>query len=68
MVYEQAHPVCGPIKGIGVPLKFSATPAHPTGPSPALGEDTKSVLEELGYKQEEIEVFRNEGVILLASR
>jgi alpha-methylacyl-CoA racemase len=66
MVYEQTHPVCGCTKGIGVPLKFSATPAHPTGPSPALGEDTKSVLEELGYQQEEIEVFRKEGVILLA--
>jgi alpha-methylacyl-CoA racemase len=63
MVYEQAHPVCGKIKGIGVPLKFSVTPAHPAWPSPALGEDTKSILEEIGYKQEAIETLRKEGVI-----
>ncbi len=66
MIYEQTHPVCGKIKGIGVPLKFSATPAQPSGPSPALGEDTKSILEEIGYKQEEIEALRKEGVILVA--
>jgi crotonobetainyl-CoA:carnitine CoA-transferase CaiB-like acyl-CoA transferase len=65
MIYEQAHPICGKIKGIGVPLKFSATPAQPSGPSPALGEDTKSILEEIGYRQEEIEALRKEGVILV---
>ena len=66
MIYEQAHPVCGKIKGIGIPLKFSATPAQPSGPSPALGEDTKSILEEIGYNQEAIETLRKKGVILVA--
>ncbi len=64
MVYEQAHPVCGKIKGIGVPLKFSQTKAEPAWPSPALGEDTKYILEELGYRQEEIEALREKKVIL----
>jgi len=65
MVYEQAHPVCGKIKGIGVPLKFSQTKAEPAWPSPALGEDTKYILEELGYRQEEIEALREKKVILI---
>ena len=63
MIYEQEHPACGKNKGLGVPLKFSATPAHPTGPSPDLGEDTLSILEEIGYKPEEIEALRKEGII-----
>ncbi|MGD0022493.1 MAG: CaiB/BaiF CoA-transferase family protein, partial [Smithellaceae bacterium] len=29
MIIEQTHPVCGRIKGIGVPLKFSKTPDKP---------------------------------------
>ncbi len=65
MVYEQTHPVCGTIKGIGVPLKFSATKAAPAGPAPSLGEDTRSILEEIGYSKEEIEALREEGIILV---
>jgi alpha-methylacyl-CoA racemase len=65
MIYEQKHPVCGKIKGIGVPLKFSATPAYPTGPSPALGKDTVAILEEIGYQPEEIEKLRKESIILV---
>lgn len=65
MIYEQAHPVCGTIKGIGVPLKFSVTKAAPTGPSPALGEDTTSLLQEIGYTKKEIEALRQEGIILV---
>lgn len=64
MVYEQAHPVCGAIKGIGVPLKFSATRAAPAGPAPLLGEDTLSILEEIGYSREKIDALRKEKVIL----
>jgi alpha-methylacyl-CoA racemase len=66
MICEQIHPVCGNIKGIGVPLKFSATQAIPSGPSPVLGEDTESILQEIGYQPDEIEALRKEGVILVA--
>lgn len=65
MIYEQAHPVCGKIKGIGVPLKFSGTPAQPAWPSPALGQDSKSILEEIGCQPEEIETLRKEGIALI---
>ncbi len=44
MIVTQQHPVAGPFQSIGVPLKFSATPAHPAWPAPLLGEDTEAVL------------------------
>ena len=66
MIYEQTHPVCGKIRGIGVPLKFSATPAQPAWPSPALGEDTQSILEAIGYSQADIEALAKAGIILIS--
>ena len=65
MIIEQTHPVCGKIKGIGVPLKFSQTPAKPSLPPPVLGKDTAAIMEEIGYKPEEIKTLREEGIILV---
>ncbi len=50
MIVTQEHPVAGPFQSIGVPLKFSATPAHPAWPAPLLGEDTDAVLGNLPEK------------------
>ena len=66
MIIEQTHPVCGKIKGIGVPLKFSQTPAKPSWSPPVLGKDTAAIMEEIGYSQKEIETLRKESIILLA--
>ena len=44
MIVTQEHPVAGPFRSIGVPLKFSGTPAQPGWPAPTLGEDTDDVL------------------------
>jgi crotonobetainyl-CoA:carnitine CoA-transferase CaiB-like acyl-CoA transferase len=66
MIIEQTHPVYGKIKGIGIPLKFSKTPAEPSWPPPVLGKDTAAIMEEIGYSQKEIETLKKEGIILLA--
>mgnify|MGYP002777673502 CR=1 FL=1 len=47
MIITQEHPKAGPFKSIGVPLKFSVTPARPAWPAPLLGEDTEAVLREI---------------------
>ncbi|WP_019989108.1 CaiB/BaiF CoA transferase family protein [Rudanella lutea] len=39
MVLTEHHPVVGSVPSIGVPIKFSATPAQPAWPAPKLGED-----------------------------
>lgn len=44
MVVTQEHPVAGPFRSIGIPLKFSGTPAQPAWPAPGLGDDTADVL------------------------
>lgn len=44
MIVEIRHPVAGPIKVAGNPIKLSATPGSIDTPAPGLGEHTKSVL------------------------
>jgi len=44
MIVTQQHPVAGSFRSIGVPLKFSATPARPAWPAPQLGADTEAIL------------------------
>lgn len=64
MISEIEHPVCGPIKLVNHPVKYSrAEPAIRT-PPPMLGEHTDEVLGELlGYSDEEIRGFREQGVV-----
>ncbi|HVY16409.1 MAG TPA: CoA transferase [Rhodopila sp.] len=44
MVAETRHPVTGPFKTMGVPVKLSATPGAVRGPAPRLGEHTDAIL------------------------
>jgi alpha-methylacyl-CoA racemase len=44
MVLEEEHPIAGKFRSIGVPLKFSETPAKPSWVAPDLGADTEDVL------------------------
>lgn len=63
MVVEMEHPVAGPIKLPGVPVKLSATPGGVRTAPPTLGQHTDSVLAELGYTHEQIADLRAAGAI-----
>lgn len=63
MVVEQQHVEAGAIKTIGLPVKLSATPAQYLRPSPRLGEDTRALLAECGYGEEEIAAMLRDGVV-----
>jgi len=63
MVSEIEHPKAGKIKVTGVPIKFKNSPGKIRLPPPLLGENNFEILEEIGYKREEIEKFKEEGVI-----
>jgi alpha-methylacyl-CoA racemase len=53
-----------PVRLLGVPIKLSRTPGDPArAPGPALGQDTRAVLEGLGYAPEEIERLLAEGAV-----
>jgi crotonobetainyl-CoA:carnitine CoA-transferase CaiB-like acyl-CoA transferase len=63
MVVETAHPQAGPVKSIGCPIRFSATPAAVTRPAPLLGEHTREVLREHGYSEAQIDALVADGVV-----
>jgi formyl-CoA transferase len=54
MVQVLEHPVAGPVKHIGVPVKLSATPGEVRTPAPTLGQHTEEVLGRFGFSREEI--------------
>lgn len=64
MVKEVEHPVCGPMKLVNTPVKYShSTPSIRT-PPPMLGQHTDEVLREiLGMSEAEIKSLRQEGAV-----
>jgi crotonobetainyl-CoA:carnitine CoA-transferase CaiB-like acyl-CoA transferase len=63
MVIEVEHPTLGKIKQVGIAPKLSGTPGKVRTLSPLPGEHTDEILQELGYKREEIENLRQEGAV-----
>jgi crotonobetainyl-CoA:carnitine CoA-transferase CaiB-like acyl-CoA transferase len=55
MIVDLEHPVAGPIRVVGNPIKLAATPAAIGRPAPALGEHTLEVLQSLGCDAHTIE-------------
>jgi formyl-CoA transferase len=64
MTIEVEHPVLGPLRTLGTPIKMSETPLNPRRRGPMLGEHTDDVLSEAGYSLDEIEQLRSAGAIL----
>jgi crotonobetainyl-CoA:carnitine CoA-transferase CaiB-like acyl-CoA transferase len=57
MVVETPHAKLGTVRTLGVPVKFSATPAGVRHGAPLLGEHTRAVLREHGYSDGEIQAL-----------
>lgn len=51
------------IAATGLPIKLSASPGQVRLSFPELGEDNQSILGRVGYRQEELELLREKGVI-----
>ena len=64
MVTEVDHPICGPVKLVNTPVKFSySEPSIRTAP-PILGQHTDEVLKDiLGLTESEVQSLKQEGVI-----
>src|SRR5258708_2345516 len=64
MVVEVEHSALGPVKTIGLPVKFSKTPGKVRRGAPLYGEHTREVLREYGYDAAEIAALEREGGVV----
>ena len=60
--WDADHPVAGPVRQVGSPMRFSRTPARRAGAGPVLGADTRAALEVAGYGASEIDALVEAGV------
>jgi len=65
MVVELDHAQAGRTRALGCPIHFSATPTRIDRAAPVLGEHTREVLREFGYRDEEIDALAARGVVAL---
>jgi crotonobetainyl-CoA:carnitine CoA-transferase CaiB-like acyl-CoA transferase len=64
MVVELDQPGVGkPVRQLGVPVKLSRTPGGVHTHAPGLGENTREVLEALGYDPEQAAELEQEGAV-----
>jgi len=64
MVIEQQHAEFGKIRLTGIPYKLKGTPLPtPQMPPPLLGQHTREIMRSLGYPEETIQKYWDEGVV-----
>lgn len=67
IVVETEHPVAGRLRQTRAPATFSATSAATLRGAPALGADTRAVLQEAGFGAAEIGALEAEGAVIQAA-
>ena len=63
MIVDLVHAQAGPTRALGCPIHFSATPTRVARPAPMLGEHTRELLREYGYRDGDIDALVAEGVV-----
>ncbi len=66
MVVEVEHSRLGPVKTLGLPVKFSETPGKVASGAPVYGQHTREVLREYGYEDSEIDALIDAGAVVAA--
>jgi len=61
MLVEYEHPAAGHVRSTGSPIRLDGGPSVATSPPPVLGQDTRSVLSELGLDSATIEQMITDG-------
>jgi len=63
MIVEVNHATIGPVKTLGAPIKFSATPSGVHRSAPIFGEHTSEILREYGFSPAEIDEMASSRAI-----
>jgi crotonobetainyl-CoA:carnitine CoA-transferase CaiB-like acyl-CoA transferase len=66
MVVEVEHATLGPVKTMGLPIKFSETPGKVRTGAPLYGQHTREVLREYGFDEQQIRQLEEEGAVVAA--
>jgi formyl-CoA transferase len=61
--WDAPHPTIGTVRQLGSPMRFSATPVRRDSAGPRLGEDSVSLLTELGYSGNESDELLRRRVV-----
>ena len=64
MIIDVDNKKAGKSKAVGMPIKFSKSKTEKSKGAPNLGEHTKEIMINFGYKEKEIEDFYNRKIIL----
>jgi formyl-CoA transferase len=63
---DAPHRTLGPVRQLGSPMRFSATPVRIERAGPLLGGDSAEVLREIGIGDDELARLASDGVTVLA--
>jgi crotonobetainyl-CoA:carnitine CoA-transferase CaiB-like acyl-CoA transferase len=63
LVEELAHPQAGKLQFVRAPVRYDRLTKEQSMPPPLLGEQTVSILTQLGYDQLAIDEFKQRGII-----
>lgn len=63
MVHDIDHPIIGPMKTLGLPIKSSGELNTIRLPAPWLGQHSKEILVQLGYSNDEIQALFTQGAV-----
>jgi CoA:oxalate CoA-transferase len=63
MIWELNNRDLGTYKASGHPIRFSKTPVEPGAGAPVLGENTETILQEIGYGDQDIARLKAAGII-----
>ena len=66
MVHDIEHPVIGPMKTLGLPVKSTGELTQIRKPAPLHGQHTAEVLRDLGYTQAQVGALVADGVVRAA--
>ncbi len=63
MFLELLSPAGSAMKGLNYPAKFQDTTLYEPAPPPGLGQHNENILQKLGYSEDDIAGFKDNGVI-----